>query len=194
MTLALEGRILVSMLIWMIHSANVVCSGDLPLVISTNGICSEGKTCLGSKFGSCCSKHDYCGSTQGHCSASSGCQLSYGTCTPDTATGIRTSLDGKCGSGLTCARSVFGKCCSSSGYCGSSPLYCSPSHGCQIDYGACLEAGAGVVSQNGQCGNGITCQNSGYGNCCSGYGWCGSTSAHCDGYNGCQPQFGTCQS
>jgi len=172
----------------------IICSGDAPLVVSISGTCSKGETCLGSKFGNCCSVYGFCGTTQGHCSSNAGCQLAYGTCTIDTSVGMHTSIAGNCGNSLTCTGSAFGKCCSSSGYCGSSPLYCSPSHGCQSNYGICLEAGAGIKSKNGQCGSGITCQKSGYGDCCSQYGWCGATSAHCDGYNGCQPQFGTCQS
>ncbi|KAL8287738.1 hypothetical protein RB597_000019 [Gaeumannomyces tritici] len=48
------------------------------------------------------------------------------------------------------------------------------------------------VSQEGNCGGkrGPTCLGSEFGNCCSQYGWCGSTSAYCDA--GCQPGFGKC--
>jgi peptidoglycan/xylan/chitin deacetylase (PgdA/CDA1 family) len=45
-----------------------------------------------------------------------------------------------------------------------------------------------VVSQNcGPTAGDIKCTEN---NCCSVYGWCGSTSAHCD--IGCQPLFGNC--
>ncbi|KAL3422773.1 polysaccharide deacetylase [Phlyctema vagabunda] len=47
-----------------------------------------------------------------------------------------------------------------------------------------------VVSTDGACGVRITCQGSIYGNCCSQWGWCGSTNDHC--LSGCQTGFGTC--
>ncbi|KAF2463623.1 FAD-binding domain-containing protein [Lindgomyces ingoldianus] len=46
------------------------------------------------------------------------------------------------------------------------------------------------VSTDGSCGGTTTCQGSTFGNCCSQYGWCGSSSAYCG--TGCQPAFGTC--
>ncbi|KAF2691584.1 carbohydrate-binding module family 18 protein [Lentithecium fluviatile CBS 122367] len=51
-----------------------------------------------------------------------------------------------------------------------------------------------AVSPNGLCGptNGYSCVGSGFGNCCSAYGFCGSTTAHCD--VGCNPLFGICGS
>jgi len=49
------------------------------------------------------------------------------------------------------------------------------------------------VSGDGSCGpaSGQTCQGSTYGNCCSQYGFCGSTADYC---TNCQPGFGTCGS
>ena len=46
------------------------------------------------------------------------------------------------------------------------------------------------ISVDGSCGNGFTCLGSRYGDCCSKYGWCGSTADHCDA--GCNPGFGRC--
>ncbi|OAG23529.1 hypothetical protein CC77DRAFT_1086568 [Alternaria alternata] len=51
---------------------------------------------------------------------------------------------------------------------------------------------AGIaLSPNGQCGglSGYHCPGSGFGDCCSSYGWCGNDS-HCDA--GCQLGFGFC--
>ncbi|KAG9241455.1 bacteriodes thetaiotaomicron symbiotic chitinase [Calycina marina] len=180
--------------IWSIDFDSGAGSGDKPLVVSTKGSCANGQICLGSSFGDCCSSHNFCGSTSAYCSTSAGCQLEYGTCTMDTAAGVHISINGRCGNGFTCAGSAFGKCCSPAGYCGSSSLYCSPINGCQSSYGLCIEAEAVIVSKDGHCGDGITCQNSAYGNCCSQYGWCGTTAAHCAGDNGCQPQYGACSS
>lgn len=39
------------------------------LTVSTNGLCGNGTTCLGSSFGDCCSLSGYCGSTSGYCAA-----------------------------------------------------------------------------------------------------------------------------
>ncbi|KAK2609422.1 hypothetical protein N8I77_002919 [Diaporthe amygdali] len=48
------------------------------------------------------------------------------------------------------------------------------------------------VSTDGNCGGTTaqTCQGSTFGNCCSQYGYCGSTSVYCG--TGCQSSFGTC--
>ncbi|EFX05142.1 glycoside hydrolase, family 18 [Grosmannia clavigera kw1407] len=49
-----------------------------------------------------------------------------------------------------------------------------------------------TVSTDGSCGssNDFKCTGSAYGSCCSQYGWCGNTTAHCS--TGCQNDFGTC--
>jgi peptidoglycan/xylan/chitin deacetylase (PgdA/CDA1 family) len=53
-----------------------------------------------------------------------------------------------------------------------------------------------VASKDGTCGvasgGKYTCLGAEQGNCCSTYGFCGSTSAYCDG--GCQKGFGNCNS
>ncbi|CEL08179.1 WSC domain-containing protein [Aspergillus pseudodeflectus] len=49
------------------------------------------------------------------------------------------------------------------------------------------------ISLNALCGayNGsATCTNSGFGNCCSQFGYCGSSTTHCG--DGCQTNYGTC--
>ncbi|KAF2742941.1 carbohydrate-binding module family 18 protein, partial [Sporormia fimetaria CBS 119925] len=49
------------------------------------------------------------------------------------------------------------------------------------------------LSPDGTCGghNGYVCPDSGFGDCCSQYGWCGSDpSGHCGA--GCQTEFGNC--
>ncbi|RYP49182.1 hypothetical protein DL768_005060 [Monosporascus sp. mg162] len=51
--------------------------------------------------------------------------------------------------------------------------------------------GGAPVSEDGTCGgaDGVTCVGSEFGNCCSQYGWCGSSADHCG--TGCQPEFGS---
>lgn len=101
--------------------------------VSTDGTCAgtAGMTCAGSAFGDCCSSSGFCGSTTAYCGA--GCQAEFGTCTAGSGD---ISEDGICGTNSkTCKGSLFGDCCSSSGYCGSSSDYCGT--GCQASYGAC---------------------------------------------------------
>jgi peptidoglycan/xylan/chitin deacetylase (PgdA/CDA1 family) len=54
------------------------------------------------------------------------------------------------------------------------------------------QPGGGSVSTDGSCAGtgGKTCAGSIFGSCCSEYGWCGSSSAHCG--TGCNSSFGTC--
>lgn len=114
--------------------------------ISKNARCGASygdATCLGSSWGSCCSKYNFCGSTEAYCSVEQGCQSGFGTCTGlstgGTTTGLAVSKNGNCGekSGQTCLNSMFGNCCSQYGYCGNSNLYCAQSSGCQVKYGKC---------------------------------------------------------
>ncbi|KAI6354671.1 hypothetical protein MCOR25_008494 [Pyricularia grisea] len=106
------------------------------------------------------------------------------------------SGDGACGpaaGGSSCQLSLFGNCCSRYGYCGSTDVYCGA--GCQSGYGVCnsSNAPAGMkVSEDATCGSGVTCVGSGFGDCCSASGWCGSTADYCAA--GCQSAFGTCTS
>ncbi|KAF1849605.1 carbohydrate-binding module family 18 protein, partial [Cucurbitaria berberidis CBS 394.84] len=48
------------------------------------------------------------------------------------------------------------------------------------------------ISPDARCGGTTkqTCIGSGFGDCCSSYGWCGVTAAYCK--TGCQPGFGKC--
>ena len=102
------------------------------------------------------------------------------------------TTNGQCGSGVTCVGGQFGDCCSAHGWCGSDLSYCSPST-CQPSFGMCQpDSTILTASTNGACGNGITCQGSAFGNCCSKGGYCGSTSGYCSPTAGCQPLFGTC--
>lgn len=46
-----------------------------------------------------------------------------------------------------------------------------------------------TASTDGSCGTTVTCAGTTWGSCCSQYGYCGNTDAHCG--TGCQPDFGT---
>ncbi|KAF2664189.1 hypothetical protein BT63DRAFT_465016 [Microthyrium microscopicum] len=47
-------------------------------VVSTNGKCGTGITCIGSYYGNCCSQWNWCGSTDDFCGA--GCLSAFGSC------------------------------------------------------------------------------------------------------------------
>ncbi|KAF2178301.1 carbohydrate-binding module family 18 protein, partial [Zopfia rhizophila CBS 207.26] len=187
------------------------------LKVSLDGSCGgqTGQTCLGSTFGDCCSAYGWCGSTDLYCQATEGCQLGFGECiapSPVSSSALPTSTvkvstDGTCGgdSGFVCTGSGFGDCCSPYGWCGSGSGHCGA--GCQTPFGTCnsspttLATVTGTapqpsstlkVSLNGECGGttGQTCLGSDFGNCCSEYGYCGSTEIYCS--TGCQLVFGTC--
>jgi len=125
-----------------------------------------------------------------------------------TPTG-KVSTNGQCGSANGNTICPSSQCCSKYGYCGTSDAHCGT--GCQSAFGKCNGSGSsttktttksstktttktstptGKVSTDGKCGpaNGNTiCSNN---NCCSKYGYCGTSSAHCG--SGCQAGFGKC--
>ena len=101
---------------------------------------------------------------------------------------------GDCGPGI--GKCGDGKCCSKYGWCGTSDKYCGT--GCQEGYGICNSTRDSQtpsstfhpVSEDGSCGpkNGNTsCPP---GECCSKYGWCGTSISYCG--SGCQSEFGQC--
>jgi hypothetical protein len=96
------------------------------LVVSQDGSCGNGKTCLGSALGNCCSSNGWCGGSGDYCGT--GCQAAFGSC-------VAVSQDGTCGNGKTCQGSSFGNCCSGNSWCGSSADYCGA--GCQVAFGSC---------------------------------------------------------
>lgn len=174
------------------------------LAVSTDGACGDGVTCEGSVFGNCCSQHGWCGEASTYCNA--GCQSDFGTCGNAVKPRSIVSKYGMCGrNGQTCAGSSFGPCCGPFDACGSSAAICG--YGCQSGFGKCnddayamlklkkrdgdsSETALATVSIDGECGGGVTCEGSAYGNCCSQYGFCGSDISYC-GY-GCQFSYGMC--
>ncbi|KAH8771324.1 hypothetical protein BGZ57DRAFT_1016907 [Hyaloscypha finlandica] len=115
-------------------------------------------------------------------------------CVSSLPTALVITKDGSCssrsGGSYTCKGSAWGDCCSAYGWCGKTSAYCSG--GCLPSYGTCALSTGVIVSTNGMCGSTVnqTCLGSTYGNCCSKYGFCGSTTTYCT--TGCQAGFGTC--
>ncbi|ORX42973.1 glycoside hydrolase/deacetylase [Piromyces finnis] len=155
--------------------------------LSSDGRCGTG---YGTKCpsGQCCSKYGYCGTTSAYCDA--GCQSGFGKCNSSSTTTTTTSSDGRCGTGYG-TKCPSGQCCSKYGHCGTTSAYCDA--GCQSGFGKCNSSSTTTTttSSDGRCGTGYgtKCPS---GQCCSKYGYCGTSSAHCDA--GCQSGFGTCGS
>lgn len=51
--------------------------------------------------------------------------------------GLTQDSAGSCGGQFTCLNSIHGGCCSSFGFCGSTPGHCDISNGCQPQFGSC---------------------------------------------------------
>jgi len=103
--------------------------------------------------GTCCSRFGWCGTSSEHCEGSCG-------------NGSRG--DGVCASG---------ECCSEWGWCGTSSAHCNPP---PVPPPTPV-AGPPPGQNGGTCGNGSRgdgiCPS---GECCSEWGWCGTSSAHCN--------------
>jgi hypothetical protein len=116
--------------------------------LTTDGSCGPSSvgqmTCEYGGFKSCCGTNGRCGNKDINC-ASEHCQKDYGVCWPPAQDWLKASNpvshDGLCASNSvynsTCARSVFGQCCSRSGNCGDSLSDCSSLAGCQAGFGKC---------------------------------------------------------
>ena len=149
--------------------------------VSTNGKCGPKNGSTKCPTGQCCSAKGYCGTTAAYCET--GCQTGFGVCKSDKL----VSTNGKCGVGKGYTVCPSGQCCSKKGYCGTTSAYCGT--GCQSSFGKCTTTSK--VSTDGTCGpdhDNMVCPS---GECCSKYGYCGHSDAHC--VTGCQQAFGTCK-
>ena len=97
----------------------------------------------------------------------------------------KISTNGKCGNeDGKCPNS---QCGSKYGYCGTTEKYCGT--GCQSEFGQCGNVSTTVpISTNGKYGT--TDGKCPDGQCCSKYGYCGTSNKHCG--TGCQSEFGQC--
>jgi len=115
---------------------------------------------------------------------------------------ISISTNGKCG--IEDGKCPSGECCSKYGWCGTSDAYCNT--GCQSEFGECKNTSTTKTtttkktttstkqsslptSTNSKCGpKDGKCPD---GQCCSKYGWCGTSESYC--VKDCQPEFGVCK-
>lgn len=121
-----------------------------------------GATCdANGAYGGCCSEYGYCGKTEGHCLKANGCQSGC--------------LDGS--AQTTPAGSPAGSRPPSSTTSGE-PVLGKPTPGSNPNGVATTDGSCGAKFGNTVCGSWIK------GSCCSMYGYCGNTTAHCG--EGCQ--------
>lgn len=167
------------------------------LKISTSGRCgtqSKTLTCKGSSFGNCCSGSGWCGSTSAYCDKD--CQVGFGDC---KSVPVKSSSAKLASTKLTSTKSPISSTSSAKAIVVSvAPTSVtstrSPASTPVVPTATASAIGNVKVSTDGTCGGaeGFTCAGSTFGNCCSAYGWCGSTTGHCDA--GCNAVFGICGS
>jgi len=108
----------------------------------------------------------------------------------------KISTNGKCGKDNGNTICPSNECCSKYGYCGTSEKHCGSN--CQSEFGTCKSSNipstttksSKPTSTNGKCGkdnNNTVCPS---GQCCSKYGYCGTSEKHCG--SNCQSKFGKC--
>ena len=126
----------------------------------------------------CCSQYGHCGTTPAHCNSPEVIDKVV-----QTITGA-TCGNGNVGNGI-CPMS--NECCSKYGHCGTTPEHCVGSSTATTNNNNNVNTNddGGMTASNvldtcggGSIGNGICPNNN---ECCSQYGFCGTTSDHCSG-------------
>ncbi|KAM3087039.1 hypothetical protein ACMFMG_001149 [Clarireedia jacksonii] len=139
--------------------------GVAPRADGRCGSAFGGATCdAAGPYGGCCSSYGYCGSTQDHCLVANGCQSG---CTDGTSTTTASP-----------ATSTPATSTSSSQEPKISPATSTLPAAAASSAPVTTDGSCGVANGNTVCGNWVN------GNCCSMYGFCGNSSAHCGA--GCQ--------
>ncbi|KAB5523097.1 hypothetical protein GE09DRAFT_491478 [Coniochaeta sp. 2T2.1] len=193
-----------------------------PLQISQNGMCGNGTTCAGSRFGRCCSQFYYCGNEDSFCG--SGCQSQFGSCgvaggvsTVTVTSIITSSITVSVGGGgvpitatttitqtvtsiissvvTTTVGTTIVPTSSTTPTVTSTPTTTTSRTTTSSVSTPSVSIPAGMRSStDGTCGNGVTCLGSAGGQCCSQWGYCGDDRQFCVTLLGCQPEFGRCSS
>jgi len=103
------------------------------------------------------------------------------------------STTGRCGVDNGNTDCPSGQCCSKYGWCGKGDAYCG--NGCQEEYGICDKVEfykPHLISTDRRCGVNHGNTDCPSGQCCSSYGWCGTSDKYCG--QGCQVEYGICNS
>jgi len=129
-------------------------------------------------YGGCCSQYGYCGKTDGHCLVSSGCisgcsALSSASAASSAAASVATSA----------AASLAVSTAQQDGTTSTQEPVIAPATSTATG----STAATGLATTDGTCGasnDNTVCGDWAQGSCCSMYGFCGNTTAHCG--DGCQ--------
>ncbi|KAG9831508.1 DUF1929-domain-containing protein, partial [Aureobasidium melanogenum] len=122
-------------------------------------------------YGGCCSSYGYCGNTDGHCLTANGCISGCKSAAPSSAAPTSAVVSSVASSNMNSAAP-------------------SSTTGEPVISAATSSAGSaatGTVTKDGTCGatyGNTICGDWPQGSCCSMYGYCGNTTAHCG--DGCQ--------
>ncbi|OUM62216.1 carbohydrate-binding module family 18 protein, partial [Piromyces sp. E2] len=167
------------------------------------------------KYHQCCSFFSQCGESVDYCGI--GCKL--GDCLPGYENKTRQflicnalNIQNRCSKDCPC---VDGACCSKDGFCGTTKEFCAKSNKMVFNKNVTLltvplhitttaTTTTTTIARTttsptpsptlkivpGMCGPNIgKCEGD---QCCSEYGWCGTTRGHCYISHGCQPKYGVC--
>ncbi|KAI4722115.1 galactose oxidase [Aureobasidium sp. EXF-10727] len=122
-------------------------------------------------YGGCCSSYGYCGNTDGHCLAANGCISGCKSAAPTSAPPTSAVVSSVAPSNVNTA--------APSSTTGEPIISAAPS--------SAGSAPTGTVTKDGTCGatyDNTICGDWAQGSCCSMYGYCGNSTAHCG--DGCQ--------
>lgn len=173
--------------------------------LSTDGQCgpSNGKGCQGTSYGNCCSPAGWCGSSDAHCGT--GCNPLFGTCGSSTASSVLAAASSVAPVSSTASAVVSTSVAPVSSQAASvaSSVVATASSVAPVSSKAASSASAPAASASGVTGNpttdgtcggstGSNCIGWSDGECCSAYGWCGSTADYCGAT--CNPLYGNCTS
>ncbi|KAH4256362.1 hypothetical protein HBI04_230710 [Parastagonospora nodorum] len=157
------------------------------LRVSTLSICGKQSwntlTCKNSSWGNCCSKNGRCGSTLQHYCKSP---------VSSAPAVIVSSAPAALSKTLAVSSTILVVLSAVPAVSSAAPVLSSvaPTVLSKVPAASAALVTGGKISTDGICGGtaGSTCVGSSFGNCCSAYGWCGSTAAFCA--TGCQAGFG----
>ncbi|KAI4610542.1 uncharacterized protein J4E87_010796 [Alternaria ethzedia] len=171
---------------------------------TTDGSCGAangGMTCIGfngpAGLSECCSQYGYCGNTDIYCDA--GCQAGFGKCGAQAVSSAASSLAASTSPALSSSADASASKDAISSTA-SSTIVDASSIASQVSSAAsATPTTSGEKSRDGSCGGtkGYTCVGFSTlegvkSECCSAWGYCGTSEDHCGA--GCNPVYGNCPS
>ncbi|KAI4661115.1 uncharacterized protein J4E79_004925 [Alternaria viburni] len=171
---------------------------------TTDGSCGAangGMTCIGfngpAGLSECCSQYGYCGNTDVYCDA--GCQAGFGKCGAQAVSSAASSVAASTSSAPSSSADVSASKDAVSSTASSTTVDASSSASQVSSAASATPTTSGEKSRDGSCGGtkGYTCVGFSTlegvkSECCSAWGYCGTSEDHCGA--GCNPVYGNCPS